>query len=249
MACIGKVIFVATWLLGAQCALAVENLESNFPTELEDAEPVEHGRKQIILPLLWDWERSNTHRLQPEPRFQWGFAERSQLSLSVPITAGSTDRTGSGDVRLEWMRKFNDESRMLPAVAGFVRIDLPSGRQSHGVDTNLRLAATKTLGTRPNTHQVHANVIWIKNVAPQEQERAERARLMLGYSTLMTQRSVLVVNLIREQSRERGQMASIAELGLVHELAPGLNMALGVGTGRGGVAPRLRLVGGLQQEF
>lgn len=249
MARMRAVTVVAIWLLGASCALAVENLESNLPTEIEDAEPVARGHRQIQLPMLWDRERPNARRLQLEPRFQWGFAERSQLSVGVPIMRGSADRTGSGDVRVELMRKFNDEGRVLPALAGFVRIDLPSGQQSHGVDSQLRLAATKTLGARPNTHQVHANLIWIKNVAPQEQERAERARLLVGYSTLVAQRSVLVADVIREQSRERGQMASIAEVGLIHEIAPNTNLALGVGAGRGSGAPRLRLVAGLQQEF
>lgn len=228
---------------------AVSNLESGLPVEIEDAEPAETGRMQLQAPLLQDRERNGSDRLTLEPRFQWGFAPRWQASLSVPVVVGSGDRTNSGDVRAELMHQFNQEGRLLPALAVFMRLDLPSGRDSRGVDPSVRLAATKTLGERAQTHQVHANVMWLRNAAAQPQERPERGRLLLGYSTPVAARSVFVADWIREQSRERAQRASIAEVGLIHELARETTLAFGVGTGRGAGAPRWRIVAGVQQAF
>lgn len=93
------------------------------------------------------------------------------------------------------------------------------------------------------------NAIWLRNAAPQPEERSERGRVIVGYSTLVASRTVLVADLIREQSPERGQMASIAEIGLRRELARETTLAAGVGAGHGSGAPRWRLIAGLQQSF
>jgi hypothetical protein len=226
------------------------NLDSGLPTEIEDAQPIEQGEKALQLITRWDRQRSGANLYVVEPQFQWGFAPRWQAALTLHALAGTADHTTSGDVRLQLMGQLNEEANGLPALAAFVRLDAPTGEGSRGLDTTFRLAATKTLGAERYTHQVHANVMWTRNAAPLADERSHFARLLVGYSTALNEHTVLVGDLIREQERTRGEMASIAELGLRRALASKTNLSLGVGAGRGGAdAPRWRLMAGLEHSF
>ena len=228
----------------------VSDLQAGLPTEVTDARPIEQDGKQVQLLTSWDRERAGDDRLVLEPQAQWGFARDWQGTLGIRGIGGSADHATSGDVRAEVMRRFTREAGALPSLAGFVGFALPTGRESRGIDTTMRLAATKTLGARPNTHQVHGNVVWMRNAAPGPEERGERWRLIVGYSTLLGRQTGLVADVIREQERARGEMASIAELGVRHELAHGTTFSFGAGAGRGGAsAPRWRVVAGFEQSF
>jgi hypothetical protein len=241
----------AALLAAATPALAdVSDLQAGLPAEVTDARPIGQGDKQVQVLTLWDRSRGGDDRLVLEPQAQWGFARDWQGTLGVRGIGGSADHTGSGDVRAELMRRFSAERAMLPSLAGFLAFALPSGRESRGIDTTLRLAATKTLGGAPYLQQVHGNVVWMRNAAASPEERGERWRLIAGYSRLLSQQTGLVADVIREQERARGEMASIAELGLRHELAHGTTLSFGAGVGRGSPsAPRWRLVAGFEQSF
>lgn len=226
------------------------NLDSGLPTEIEDAQPIDQGEKALQLITRWDRQRNGANQYIADPQFQWGFAPRWQAALTLHSLGGTADRTTSGDLRLQVMRQLTDEASGLPALAAFVRLDAPTGQESRGLDTTFRLAATKTLGAERYTHQVHANVMWTHNAAPLAEERSHFARVLLGYSTPFSERTVVVADVIREQERTRGEMASIAELGLRHALADKTTLSLGIGAGRGGAdAPRWRLIAGLERSF
>lgn len=242
----------AALLLGAASpALAdVSDLQAGLPAEVTDAKPIDEGGRQVQFLSLWDRERSGADRLVVEPQAQWGFARDWQGTIGVRGIGGSADRASSGDVRAEVMRRLNAETATLPSFAGFLGFALPTGRESRGIDTTLRLAATKTLDAGPAKQQVHGNIVWMKNAAPGPEERSERWRLIAGYSRLLGQQTGLVADVIREQERARGEMASIAELGVRHELAHGTTISFGAGAGRGSPsAPRWRVVAGFEQSF
>jgi hypothetical protein len=60
---------------------------------------------------------------------------------------------------------------------------------------------------------------------------------------------VLVADIVREHARERGRMATIAEIGLRRELQKQAIAAVGLGAGHGDGAPRWRLVAGIQRSY
>lgn len=232
----------------AHAALAdVANLDSGLPTEIEDARPIEYGDKALQLITRWDRERSRANLLVAEPQLQWGFAPRSQLALTLHTLGGTAGSSGSGDVRLQLMRQLNDERGWLPAFAGFLRLDAPTGRQSRGLDTTLRLAASKTVA---DGQQVHANLAWTRNAGSGPDERAHLRRVLLGYSRLLGEHTLVVADAIREEERTAGAMATIFELGLRRELARETTLSLGVGAGRGSPeAPRLRFMAGVERSY
>lgn len=228
----------------------VANLDSGLPIEIEDARPIERGEKALQLITRWERQRSGANLFVVEPQFQWGFAARSQVALTLHTLGGTADSTGNGDLRLQLMRQLHEETTLLPAFAAFLRLDVPTGHDSRGLDTTVRLAATKTLGAEPDTHQLHVNVVWTRNAAPGVDERTQVRRLLVGYSTLLGERTALVGDLIREEERSRGALGTIVELGLRRELSRETTLSLGVGTGRGSPeVSRWRLMAGLERSF
>src|SRR5919206_2490354 len=111
--------------LASACALVVSaaaladvaNLDSGLPTEIEDAQPIEHGEKALQLITRWDRQRNGANLYVAEPQFQWGFAPRWQAALTLHALGGAADHTTSGDMRLQLMRQLNEEQGGLPAVA------------------------------------------------------------------------------------------------------------------------------------
>jgi hypothetical protein len=228
----------------------VSNLERGLPAQVTDAEPIGRGEKQVQLGSSFDRQRNRETQLTLEPQVQWGFADRWQASLSVRGIGGSADNTGSGDIGVQVFRKLSDEGTLLPALAAELQLALPSGKNTLGIDPTLRAIATKTLGSRPKTHQVHLNLAWTRNNRPDAGERRERAQAVVGYSTPIGDKTAFVADLVREQQREVGEMATIAEVGIRRELAKQTTLSLGAGAGRGSPsAPRWRLNAGIERGF
>lgn len=225
------------------------NLESNLPAEVEDAEPTSPGRLELQLPLTFDREQDSDNRFVLEPRLQYGIAPRWSVSAGLPLIIGSTDRTNSGNLRGELMFKPIDEGSLIPALAAAVRLEVPTGTHAEGIDTTLKLMATKTLGATPGANQLHLNAAWRNNSQPREGDRRNTGRLILGYSTPLSAQTVLVADLIRGHAGEGGSMSTIAEIGLRKLLTRDTVAAFGIGHGHGDDAPRWRLTAGLQSSF
>src|SRR5919109_663909 len=108
----GRVLIIAAFLFCNSVFADVANIEPGLPAEIADAEPIKQGEKQVQLLTVWDRQRNGDNRFVAEPQLQWGFAPRWQAALSVLGIAGSAEHTGSGDVRLQVMRKLNDENSL-----------------------------------------------------------------------------------------------------------------------------------------
>src|SRR5256885_14899198 len=163
---------VFTCLLPPVALADVSNHDTGLPIEIEDARPIERWQKALQLITRWERQRSGANLFVVETQFQWGFAARSQVALTLHTLAGTADRTGNGDLRLQIMRQLHEETALLPAFAAFLRLDVPTGHESRGLDTTVRLAATKTLGAEPDTHQLHANAVWTRNAPPAVRARS-----------------------------------------------------------------------------
>ncbi|TFZ06584.1 hypothetical protein EZ313_08125 [Ramlibacter henchirensis] len=225
------------------------NLDRGVGVEVTDAQSLKEGDKQFQFTTRFDRERGGDKQLLLEPEFQWGFAKDWQGSLSIQGLAGSADRTGSGDIRASLFRRFIEERGWLPALAGELQLDLPSGKDTRGVDPTLRLIGTKSLG-EGGKQQFHLNLGWTRNNSPEPGERRERGQVIVGYSLQLGERSALVADVIREHQREVGQMATIAEVGYRRELSEQTTLGVGIGAGRGSdSAPRWRLTAAIERGF
>src|SRR5438105_12482093 len=74
---------VCSLLLSLTALADVANLDSGLPIEIEDARPIERGEKALQLITRWERQRSGGNLFVVEPQFQWGFAARSQVALTL----------------------------------------------------------------------------------------------------------------------------------------------------------------------
>ena len=228
----------------------VASLDPGMPAEVEDAIPLAPGRRELLLPLRIDHEKDGDDRWLVEPMMQWGVVPRLQAAVSVPVIIGSGDRTNSGTLRGELMYQLVDEGALWPAVSVLGRLDLPTGNNADGIDPTIKLLATKTLGARPGSNEVHLNWAYRRNASPRAVERDDTWRLVVGWSTLLTDRTALVADVRRGHDREgSGRLGWVYEVGVRQAWTSGTTIAFGVGAGDGPDQPSWRISGGLQTAF
>lgn len=243
------IVFCIFVVSGAVSAGDHNNLEDGLPTELTDAYPTAYLNREIQGIIRYDRTNDNENRLLLQPRLEYGLARNWQASVDVPVYAGNADRTGSGDVRLEALYNFNTESKLLPAFALSGRVDFPSGKDSAGIDTAVKLIASKMIVPSTLFHRVHFNAVWYRNAGASEDERENRYALIAGFDVRAGKDATLVVDFVREQDRKHGENANILELGIRRQITPFTVISLGAGVGIGDESPDYRLVAGFQYSF
>ena len=238
--------------LGALTALMLPaadhlNIDEGLPAEVEDAYPIALRGREFQTALRYERTDDHEDRFVIDPRLEVGFAPNWEGKLSVPVYAGSADRTDSGNVGLETLYNFNTEGLVLPAFALSARADLPTGQEAAGIDTTLKFIATRTL-FKSLPDRVHLNVAWKHNAGARSEQRRDLYRIIIGYSRPLDADTVLVADFVREQEMERKHEANIFEVGLRRQITPLTVIAAGVGAGVGDESPDFRALLGLQRS-
>lgn len=249
-------------LLGAACAALPfafadaaraadhNNLEPGIPTQVEDAYPIPYLGREIKGYTRYDRTRDNKDLLLIAPVVEYGFARNWQASISVPYRVGnSQNTTGSGNPEVEVFYNFNTESLSLPAFAVSVHEGFPGGKGHAGIDSQIKLIATKTLGPGDHLDEVHLNLVYLNTGRPEEDMRRNRYQAIVGYSRRLQIDNLLVADFVRSQDQFQRQNSNIVEIGLRHQATPQTLYAVGIGAGIGDQSPKLRLTFGFQHSF
>jgi len=236
-------------LAGTAYASDHTNLEPGLPLEVEDAYPTGYLNREFQLSGRYERTAQGKNQYTLDPRLEYGFARNWQARINAPFILGQGNRTGSGDVGVELFYNFNTESLKLPAFALSARANLPSGRDSSGVDTEYKFIATKSLGYAEKLQRVHLNLSYFANANHREEERANRYAAILGYSQRVGPDTVFLTDFVRQQELERGLTSNIVEVGLRRQLTPLKVVSLGLGAGIGNQSPDFRATLGYQQSF
>lgn len=240
---------VPLWFITAAQAADHANLEEGLPTEVEDAYPIAYKGRELQGQARYERTADGKNQFVLNPRLEYGFARNWQAKISAPFRLGSGDRTGSGDIGLEAFYNFNNESLRLPAFAVSARADLPTGRDSRGVDTTFKFIATKTLGAGQKLQRLHLNLIYRNNAKAQASERSGRYGAILGYSQRLNADTIGILDFVHEQELEKGKTSNILEAGLRRQVTPLRTLAIGAGMGIGKDSPNFRITTAFQQSF
>ena len=213
--------------------LLIDEVEKGSPTQLEDAYPLEY--RELDLEALFRYEKvANGHGYVWAPRIEYGFAPDWQARVTTPFLSGktATDTPLHHTLQVEILRSFPSETRYSPALAVSAELDFPTGR-GQGLDTTLKFLASKTLGTSPLLPRLHLNVAWTHNAAPQTGERNNLYSLAAGYTQLLNDRLMVIVDFFRQQAFTRGQTENVFEAGVRVAVTSAAVVAVGVGYGVG----------------
>ncbi|MDD5232326.1 MAG: hypothetical protein PHG91_02920 [Syntrophales bacterium] len=225
------------------------NLEEGIPLQVVDAYATPYLNREIQASWRYERTRESEEKLVLEPRLEYGFARNWQGSISVPVIAGNADQTGSGNVGIETLYNFNAETLFLPALALSGRADLPTGRESAGVDTTLTFIATKMIIPSSRFNRTHFNLSWMHNRGANDDERVDRYRALVGFDIRVGRDTVLVTDLFRELTIKKGERSTMFELGFRTQLTPFTLIGFGASAGLGDQSPRFRITLGFQHSF
>jgi hypothetical protein len=225
------------------------NLEEQLPTEVEDTTPSDYGVLEVHSAFRYEQSRGTGHQILLQPRIEYGFAPDWHVKVTAPFLLGTEDKTGSGNLGVELFNKISREYSSVPSFALAVGANFPTGRQSEGIETEVKLVATKALSADPLQHRVHLNVAWDHHPGSTADQRQDRYIAILGYSDIITDSTVLVTDVVREQELAKTKSATILEIGFRHMVAPNTVLSFGPGFGIGRDSPEWRVTVGVQREF
>ena len=226
----------------------VEEVEKGSPTQLEDAYPLDY--RELDVEGLFRYERlSHAHRFVLSPRLEYGFAPKWQIRLTAPLFTGTADITGSGNLQGELLWNFQTEAHWVPAIAVSVEGDFPTGHAAQGVDTTLKLLASKTLGTWIARPQVHLNLAWTHHSGRMPDERPDLYGLIIGYSQHLTPRLMIIADYFRQQLALAGRTEDVLELGFRRGISGSTVVALGAGYGLNSDSRDFHIQAGIEVTF
>ena len=239
-----------TILLAATAALPAfaarpGDISEGAPLTVDDTEVTATGKRSYQLPLVLERTGTGDERARFEPQVKFGIARNVQATVSVPILMGSASRAGSGDIRLGLQGKLNDERGWLPSFGASLRLGLPTGRDSDGLDTRVKLLATKSL---PGEQRVHANARFENHQKPRPGERRNRHGFVLGYDVQLRSGMLLLADYVYDQAQARGRHDRLLEAGVRQQVGDGV-LGLGIGSGLGNSATDWRVAVSWQHDF
>jgi hypothetical protein len=224
------------------------NLDEGLPVRLEDAYPLAYRDREIQVYFQYVEQEEQRYRINLTPVIEAGFPRNTQLEIEVPLIFGKTDNTGSADIRTILFYNFNMEGLYFPAIALEAAIDIPTGKNSEGIDPSFKLILTKTLGGG-KLNRIHLNGEYSLNVDPQENAREHLYTLVAGYSQRITPNSIIIFDFYRELEREENAEVNVFEAGTRTQLDPLTVFSIGGGIGIRQESPRFKVTVGLQRSL
>lgn len=239
-------IIVTLWpAIGS--ALDHDNLDPNRPIGMEDAYAIPKGEIGLEGGVRFNDRREGRTRLTFQPQIIYGAFNNTQIEIQGDLLTEPNTIVGaskSGDLHLGLLYNFNTETIDLPAMAVRVEVDVPTGVNSKGVDTQMTGILTRSFGRL----RAHLNAGSTILGSPQGQERPSAYRAVaavsypLGYPTSF--RDTLIASVYTRQSDLRGQRNNTGfEIGLRHQLSSRMVLDGGLGTEFVGPADRAALLG------
>lgn len=245
-------LLLCVWLVGPTMpalSLDHDNLDPNRPIGMEDAYAIPKGEIGLEGGVRFNDRREGRTNVTFQPQIIYGAFANTQIEIQGDLFTEPRSIVGankSGDLHLGVLYNFNTETLNLPAMAVRFEVDLPTGVNSKGVDTQLTGIVTRSFGRL----RVHLNAGYTLLGSPQGQERPGAYRAVaavsypLGYPTSF--RDTLIASVYTRQSDLHGQRNhSGLEIGLRHQLTSRVVLDAGLGTEFLGPAERAALLGTL----
>lgn len=223
-----------------------DNLEEGLPIATADAYPVGYLGRELQSVFRYERGHDDSDSFVLEPRVEVGFPRNAQLSVAVPFELTDEHDDGLREVRLEALYNLNQERLILPAFSIAAAIDTPTGEDSHGVDPTVKGLASKTLPGTWQRHALHVNFAYLFNDDVQGDERDSGYQVSLGYSGRLTNEAVVVADVVRQETLQKGVEENLGEIGLRYQLHPRAVIAGGIGFGFGDESPDIVITTGFQ---
>jgi len=228
-------------------AAELSNLDTGLPTVIDDAYAAAPGRVELQGAVRYE-RIHGRDAVRLLPRVQVGVVEGLQVNLGLPYTVGSGRSYDPGSAGGGLLYNFNRENGWLPAFAVALDYSSPIGPERRSAEAGLTGIVTKTL-TPAVDRRLNLNVAWLRAFNPNEDERRDRYRVVVGYSQLVVPNVVAVLDYVRESQERRERGANVMEAGLRYQFTDAVTLGAGAGFGVGRDSPRFRAIASIQIGF
>jgi len=225
------------------------NLERGIPIEIEDAYPTAFENREFQGILRTRRTEEKNYEYELVPILEYGFIRNGELELAVPVRFLPGENNDSGNIELEALYNFNFEGLLLPAFSLKAGIEIPTGMNATGWAPAATLLVSKTLSRGSWFHALHLNAAWLRNSDAGIDERLNRYRITLGYELRLDPNNMVLMDLQREQQKERKNESNLFEIGLRHQWNPLTVLAIGTGVGFSDESPDFRATLGFQRSI
>src|SRR5262245_16433595 len=219
---------------GPAYAIDHKNLDEGRPLRLDDAYAISTGEVEIEAGTGVTVPRRGPARGVFPIEIVYGALPNLQVGIGTALTTDPTtvDEPGkSGDLELNALYNFNQETLTLPAFGVRLEVNLPTGVESRGVEVEVKGIVTKSVGRL----SVHLNGGYQFLTDADSSERDGRYKFALGASyplgAPLYTRATLIADVFTEQAIHRGQDNVVgAEIGMRYQVTPRLVWDVGLGT-------------------
>jgi hypothetical protein len=129
------------------------SLKAGPPFVTDDPEPVEYKHWEVYVASQLYRDGEGWTGTAPQVEVNYGVVPNLQLHVIVPdaftATSSNAKALGFGDVELGAKYRFTQQSRLVPEVATFPLLELPTANQSRGLgDDHLQCPTVDAKGLR-----------------------------------------------------------------------------------------------------
>jgi hypothetical protein len=235
-------VLVVAITTGDVYAIDHTNLDEGRPLRLEDAYAIADGEIALEAGGGFTLRRRGPNRGVFPAEILYGAYPNLQVGLGTTLSTDPRDiedRPKSGDLQVNALYNFNQETISLPAFALKVGLDAPTGIDAQGYGIEFKGVITKSV----ERLSLHLNAGYEFLVARPRGDRDGRYKFALGASypigAPQFTRATLVGDVFAEQSTRRGESPVVGtEVGLRYQLTPRMVWDVGIGTEFAGPAQR-----------
>jgi hypothetical protein len=235
-------VLIEAWLSPRLEAIDHSNLDERRPLRLEDPYPLAHGEFAFEGGLGARFERFGPNRGEFFGELLYGAFPNFHAGLGAVFESSPGSVEGfekSGDIRLDALYNFNQETVDLPAIAVKVTVNFPSGVDSAGTDMTLKALLAKSV----DRLTFHFNGAYTVITGTRDSERGGQYEILLGASYPLgapqNTRVTVLADVLTRQSVFRGEKNVYGvEVGVRYQL--GTQTVLDAGAGSEFAGPRER---------
>lgn len=168
------------------------------------------------------------------PSIKYGITDDLFVELEVlPINLGDGGEQGNGDLGLTVFYQCTHEDDVMPAIASWIEMRIPTGEGSSGVDAELHLNLSKSVATNCRAHlEGFVETANGGRGGDDENRRAFQWGIGPGFDYRISDQTIAVINYLHRSSEEYGHSnQNILQLGMAHEITEGQHLKLAVDIG------------------
>lgn len=208
-----------------------QGLSANIPVRIKDAfDSGQSGDVGLYLTERYTQDSKGRYSLTGGPKFKFGLAPGLAVNLLPLNEVGDTrsSRGGFGAAAVEY--QLNDQTAYLPAILleGAYRQPYSGSNSS---EYHLIGVATKFLGPSKQSPRLDLELNWGHVTHPVPGERRDRLSVGVAYSHLLTTRTAVVVDVVRQDQHFAGEDESFVDVGINDELSDAVLLGVGAGAG------------------